>query len=244
MNILEVVFGNSCYYTMKKSKLNNNDILMFNVLFNIGDLSNIENFKVKIPKQLFFEDGNNNFKQEYDIIIDNIKKGNKIRVWTSKKHIYSYLIMLYICSIINLYNYELYVLYSDDYNEDYPSPSVMNEKELEELSKLEHKLTNMEINENANTWRKLVNENSDLRIIDQGCVKSASLNYCDCYILDTLQLLGKVKISRLVGTLMQNVYLTDTMYVYLIKRLIKNKKIKITLNSSTRYFENLIEINN
>ena len=28
MNILEVVFGNSCYYTMKKSKLNNNDICL------------------------------------------------------------------------------------------------------------------------------------------------------------------------------------------------------------------------
>ena len=41
--------------------------------------------------------------------------------------------MLYTCSIINKNNYELYVLYSEDYIEDYPSPSVMREYELEKL---------------------------------------------------------------------------------------------------------------
>ena len=79
MNTLEVVFGDSCYLTMKNSKLNNNDILMFNVLFNIGDLSNVENFKTKIPKQLCFENKNTSFKYTYDTIINNIKKGNKIK---------------------------------------------------------------------------------------------------------------------------------------------------------------------
>ena len=44
--------------------------------------------------------------------------------------------MLYICSIINEYNYKLYVLYSDDYDKDCPSPSAMNENELEELTRL------------------------------------------------------------------------------------------------------------
>lgn len=244
MNTLEVVFGDSCYLTMKNSKLNNNDILMFNVLFNIGDLSNVENFKTKIPKQLCFENKNTSFKYTYDTIINNIKKGNKIRVWTSKKNIYSYLIMLYICSIINEYNYKLYVLYSDDYDKDCPSPSAMNENELEELSRLEHRLTNKEINENANTWKKLVYENSDLRVIDQGSVKSVEMDYYDHYILDTLQSLGKVEMSELIATLMKDVYLIDIMYVYLIERLIKQQKIKITLNSGTRYLKNFIEINN
>ena len=100
------------------------------------------------------------------------------------------------------------------------------------------------INENADTWKKLVYENSDLRVINQGCVKSVDLSYYGCYILDTLQSLGKVKMSKLVGTLMTNVYLIDIMYVYLIERLIKCKKIKITLNSGANYFQSFIEINN
>lgn len=241
MNTLEIVFGNSCYHTMKNSKLSNN-ILMMNVLFNIGDLSNIDDCKIKIPKPLCMEDKNINFKQEHNIIIDNIKQKNKIRIWTGRNDIYSYLIMLYICSIIKKYKYEVFVLYSDDYNKECPSPSVMREDQLKQLSKLEHKLTNKEITSNANIWKDLVNKNSDLRIINQGYVKSVSIDFYDNYILDTLKLMGKVKMSQLVAKLMGEVYLHDTMYVYLIKRLITNNKIKITLDDNIRYFENFIEI--
>ena len=242
MNTLEVVFGNSCYYQLKESKLNHNNILMFNTLFNVGDLSNVDNYKIKISKELCLDDKNNFFKQEINTIIDNINQKNKIRIWTGRNDIYSYLIMLLISSIVKKYNYELYVLYCDDYNKDYPSPSVMREDELEELAKLEHKLTSEDIINNANIWEKLVKENSMLRVIENGCIKSVALDYYDKYILDNLRKMGKVKMVQLVGKLMQKVYFQDILYVYLIEKLIKDNKIKITLDKSIRYFENIIEI--
>ncbi len=241
-NILEIVFGNTCYRTIKNSKLGNHNILMINALLNIGDLSNIKNYKIKIPKELHFYKNNQCLKKETNIIIDNINKKNIIRVWTGHNHIYSYLIMLFVSSIIKEYNYELYVLYCDDYNKDYPSPSVMCEEELEDLTKFEHKLTKEEIIVNSDTWENLVKENTDLRVIENCNVKSVSLDYYDKYILDTLKIMGEVKIVQLVGKLMQNVYLQDILYVYLINRLIKNNKIKITLNNDIRYLESLIEI--
>lgn len=73
MNTLDIVFGNSCYQTIKNSKINN-EVLMINALFNIADLSNIENFEITIPQELYFEKSNIYFKDEYDIIISNIKK--------------------------------------------------------------------------------------------------------------------------------------------------------------------------
>lgn len=242
METFEIVFGHSCYCTMKKSNLNN-DILIFNAIFNVGDLSNIKNYKIKIPDELYFEEKNVNFKNEYNIIVNNIKSKNKIRVWTGRKDIYSYLIMLYVCSIIKKYNYELYVLYCDEYNKDYPSPRVMDEKELESLTRLEHKLTNKEIEENVKTWNELVNKNSDLRIINNDGVKSVSFDFYDDYILKKLKSIGKIKISKLVGIIMQDIYLIDNMIIYLINRLIKSKKIKITLVNNNKYSENLIEIN-
>ena len=208
METLEIVFGYSCYHTMTKSGISNN-ILMMNVLFNVGDLSNIENFKIKIPKQLCNEEGNSNFKQEYNIIIDNIKQKNKIRIWTGRNDIYSYLIMLYICSIIKKYDYELFVLYCDDYNKDYPSPSVMKEEELQSLAKLERKLTNEDITKNANIWENLVEENSFLRIVKNGEVESVTIDYYDNFILDNLKKMGKVKMVQLVAKLMGYVYLQD-----------------------------------
>ena len=42
---------------------------------------------------------------------------------------------------------------------------------------------------------------------------------------------------------MQDIYLIDNMIIYLINRLIKSKKIKITLVNNDKYPENLIEIN-
>ena len=40
METLEIVFGNSCYNTMKSSKLGDK-VLLLNALFNVGDLSGV-----------------------------------------------------------------------------------------------------------------------------------------------------------------------------------------------------------
>lgn len=96
MNTLEIVFGNTSYNNLKKCNLKNSNILMINTLLNIGDISNISNYKIIIPNKLYLDSKNNNIKEETNIILDNINKKNKTRVWTSKENIYSYLIMLYI----------------------------------------------------------------------------------------------------------------------------------------------------
>ena len=64
MKTLEIVFGNSCYMSMKESMFQNNDILLFNLLFNIGDLSKISDNKINIPKELRREQGNYLCKKE------------------------------------------------------------------------------------------------------------------------------------------------------------------------------------
>ena len=43
---------------------------------------------------------------------------------------------------------------------------------------------------------------------------------------------------------MQQVYLHDNMWVYLIERLIEKHKIKINIDSSIRYFDNYVVIIN
>lgn len=243
MKTLEIVFGDSSNNLLKKVNLVNSDILMINMLFNVGDLSNISNYIIDVPKKLCFSKKNYCVKGETYKIIDNINKKNKIRVWSGHRDIYSYLILLYVSSIINKYNYELYVVYCDEYNKDYPSISVMNEAEIKKLIKLEHRLSIEEIEENYNIWKRLIDENEALRVLEDGIVKSVSLDYYDDYILDTLKDLGKVKICQLIGRLMQEVYLQDVLYVYLINRLIDNKKIIIYKDDNSKYCDNLVEIN-
>ena len=243
MKTLEIVFGDSSNNLLKKVNLVNSDILMINMLFNVGDLSNIFNYIIDIPKELCFSKKNYCIKEETYKIIDNINKRNKIRVWSGHRDIYSYLILLYVSSIIKKYNYELYVVYCDEYNKDYPSISVMNEEEIKKLIKLEHKLSIEEIEEYFNIWKRIIDLNTDFRVLEDGIVKSVSLDYYDDYILDTLKDLGKVKICQLIGRLMQEVYLQDALYEYLINRLIDNKKIIIYKDDNSKYCDNFIDIN-
>ena len=196
---LEIVFGDTCSNIMKKSSLNKNTILTFNLCLNVGDISRIDD-------------------NILNIIVNNIAENNKIRVWTSKKDIYSYLLMLYISNIMGIYNYDLYVTYSDEYNIDYISPRVMNEKELENLEKIEHKLSKNELMNNAKEWRILVKENSELRVIDNGIVNSVSISYYDEIILETLNELGKVKMINLVATLIGKIYVCDSLIISLFFR--------------------------
>ncbi len=243
MKTLEIVFGDSSTNMLKKINLKDSDILKINTLFNVGYLSNIFNYIIDIPKELCISENNYCIKEETYKIIDNINKRNKIRVWSGHRDIYSYLILLYVSSIIKKYNYELYVVYCDEYNKDYPSISVMNEEEIKKLIKLEHKLSIEEIEEYFNIWKRLIDLNTDFRVLEDGIVKSVSLDYYDDYILDTLKDLGKVKICQLIGRLMQEVYLQDILYEYLINRLIDNKKIIIYKDDNSKYCDNLVEIN-
>lgn len=244
MKTLEIIFGNSCYMSMKESKLQKNNILLFNLLLNVGDLSTIEEYKINIPDELCNENSNYFFENEIAIINEAIKRKDKIRIWTSHYNIYSYLIMLYICNIVKNIECELYVTYSDEYGNDKNcvSPSMMNSKELEKLSKLEHKLSKNDILKFSNIWEELVENNSEMRVLENGIVKSVSINYYDSLILDKLKLLGTVKVSKLVSMLIQEIYLMDILYAYLIKKLIKNSKIKIVKINNDRFFDNVIEL--
>lgn len=86
----------------------------------------------------------------------------------------------------------------------------------------------------------MIRDNSEFRIIESGIVKSVSLNYYDKYILDILSKIGKVKIRQLIGKLMQEVYLQDDLYTYLINNLINNENIIICRNNKVSYCDNLI----
>lgn len=244
MKTLEIVFGNSCYMTMKNSSLRSNNILLCNLLLNVGDLSKIGEYKIDLPDELCNEIGNYSFEKEILIIKEAMTRKDKIRIWTSHYNVYSYLIMLYICNILKNIECDLYVTYSDEYDntENYISPSMMNSKELENLANLEHKLSKDDIFKFSSIWEELVNNNSEMRILENGIVKSVSINYYDNMILDKLKSLGSVKVSKLVAMLMQEIYLIDILYVYFINNLIKNDKIKVVKIDNDRFFDNVIEL--
>ena len=252
-NITEVVFGDSLCHEIKKSKFaNNNFIIKFDMLFSICDLSNInkniiylnDEYYSLISSELIYEVNNiYSLKNIINDLKEAINNKNKIRIWTTHSQIDAYLMFLYICNFFSNIDYDLYVLYSDEFDKECYSPACMNENELEKLLKFEHKLTKQEIKEHSNEWKQIVRDDSDMRIIKNGKAISVSFNYYDDIILNKLKELGEVKTVSLVGNLMKDIHLYDTVFTYLIDRLIKDKKIIIT-NKDERLWKSIIKINN
>lgn len=248
-NIIEIVFGDSLCNEIKISKFSkNNTIVKFEPLFSICNLSNVDKHIVTlnddyclINSEIYDVSNTYSLKNIINDLEESVKNNNKIRIWTTHNQIDSYLMFLYVCDYFSNIEYDLYVLFSDEFDKECYSPSCMNEKELEELSKLEHKLTKEEIRKHSNEWKEIINDNLDMRIIENNKVKSVIFDYYNDFILNKLNELGEVKMVSLVSRLMSDIHLYDTVFTYLIYRLIKEEKIIIT-SKDKRYWKNTIKI--
>lgn len=242
MEKVNIIFGASTFVTMKDSKLLNDNIIEFDTVFSVADLSNLDNYELDLPKDIYNENINYSFSNEIKRLNKAINNNKEIRIWTSHFDINSYLLLLYLCNYLKDKDCNLYVVFSDEYDENIYSPACMRENELEELVKLEHKLSKEEILEYSKKWQIIKNNKSDMRILENKKVKSVSFDYYNEEILNLLKELGEVKIVRLVGLFMNNHYLQDLVVSYFVDRLINNGKIKV-IKYGERFFENVIVIN-
>ena len=113
---------------------------------------------------------------------------------------------------------------------------------VDESKDLEHKLNKNEINSYSSKWLDIVNENSDIRLLEDNNVKSVSYDYLNDYILIKLKKLGSTKISKLTIEIMKDYHLIDLLVFYLIRRLINENKIIIVTKNEDNSFEDIISI--
>lgn len=236
-NITEIIYGDSMYHTIKQCDfVRNNKIIKFDKFLSFADLSNMDKNEIKLNKDFcdfIYPEINHKFDVTQSIedlnreLDDAIKRNSKIRIWSTHQESESYLTFIYVCNYLFDSNCDIYVMFSDEYDNECYSPACMNEPELKELIKLEHKLSKEEIFDYTIEWKKVVEDNSDMRVIENNKVKSVSLDYYDDIILNRLSELGEVKSVLLTANLMKDYHMSDIFISYLINRLIKTNKIKI-----------------
>lgn len=237
--MLEIVSSKSCSYSMKKSKLNKDNILELELLLSISDLSKINNFEIDFPNNIFNKSHSINFKDK----INRIKKENDIRIWASHKDTNSYLTLLYLCSLFKDTKKNIFVIFTDEFNENFYSPSCMLENELEASIVVSKLLTSNDIDLYSSEWNEILNNNSDFRIMINNKCEAVNYNYFDSEILNSLKDYGEIKKSYLVLDFMKKYYISDLLGSYLIDRLIYENKIIIT-KKSDRSFDDIIKLNN
>ena len=190
MNKLDVFFGYAAFTPLYKSNLINNDLYAFYEDFTIGNIKDV------------------------DIPI-NIDKDKTVRIWSSRNNTQEYLNFLYFC--YRLPN-RISVIFVNEYDEYVYSAGALNYKEIKELLKYEHKLTDEEKDRYKNEWIKLVNENSEIRLFENGKIISTNYDYLDKYID---KYYDENNIRRTVTALMGNDTennLSSDIYNFLIER--------------------------
>ena len=190
MKNIDVFFGYAAFTPLYKSPLINNDLYGFYEDFTMGSIKDI------------------------DIPI-NIDKNKTIRIWSSKNNTQEYLNFLYFC--YKLPN-RISVIFVNEYDEYVYSAGALNYKEIKELLKYEHKLTKEEKDKYKNEWIKLVNENSEIRLFQNGKIISTNYDYLNSYID---KYYDENNIRRTVAALMGNDTennLSSDIYNFLIER--------------------------
>lgn len=234
--VLEIVSGISCYELLKRSG-NNNLKVFFPLELCIGKLDSIKKFnRNELKKYVKYLNTINDgpFKQGFDFEyefkkIKSFNEVNKIRVWSSHLDCDDYCLLLFICNFFGDKN--ISVVYSEECNWYATTCTKLTEKEIEKLLKKEHILKQYEIDQYKEEWKKIVDENTELRFMVNGSVKSVDIDYFDSEIIERLRILGEINIYSLVADLMTNpivpfVHYSDYIYLYLINRLIDSNFIK------------------
>lgn len=138
---------------IKPLKDNNlNNIYLFDKDYTIGDISNI---KLDID---FNED---------------------IRIWTSKKSVQEYLNFLLFCKY---YNGNISVIFVDRYSSFIRTIGEIDSKEIDNLLKLEKKLSDDEKILFSIEWDTIMKDNSEIRLFSEKNIISVNYKYLNEYI--------------------------------------------------------------
>ena len=234
--ILEIIFSGSLFISLNELK-NEENIVLIKAQFNLADLTSIHDDILIVPKKFPQNKESNNISKEKRLIKTAIDSGRKIRIWTSHTDIYSYLGLLYVCSLIGDEQCELYVTFSDELNSKFHFPGCLMTKELEQLEQLEHRLTKEEIKNYSLLWENVVKNNSQMRVIKDGKILNVNYDYYDSKIMETLQIIGKCRKIDLIVGLEKNIYVNDSLLIVLIDELINARKISIIEKASNHLYD-------
>lgn len=230
-NTIEVVSNLSSNGLLLKSSIKNENIVLLDMHLDIGDLKDLKNYKRSFLKNIGYNVDVVDYSNKIKFLLDNVRNNKKIRIWSSHKNSNEYMTVLYICNLLEKYDAELYVVYSDEISSEAKSVGELDKKEIKNVDALERKLLKEEIIMYSKTWNSLLNDNSDIRYIDfDNIIKSCSYDYLDKKILGELKKYNEIRIGKFISNLKIDCIITEidySEYLYLIERLINKSEIKV-----------------
>ena len=230
-NAIEVVSNLSSNGLLLKSSIKNENIVLLDIHLDIGDLKDLKNYKRSFLKNIGYNVDVVDYSNKIKFLLDNVRNNKKIRIWSSHKNSNEYMTVLYICNLLEKYDAELYVVYSDEISSEAKSVGELDKEEIKNVDALERKLLKEEIIMYSKFWTRLLNDNSDIRYISfDNTIKSCSYDYLEEKILNELKKYNGVRVGKFISNLKIDCIITEidySEYPYLVERLINKDKIKV-----------------
>ena len=224
-DIIEIVSSDSALGLLKRSG-NENIKVCLPLSLCIGKFDDYKPFNRKNLFEYYKDSNLYDFTDTFNILKDVAETCNKIRVWSSHLDCDDYCLFLLICYLFQ--DKEISVIFSEEFNLSITTVTAIGEKDVSKLEKQDHILTKKQKEYYCNEWKKIINDNKELRYMDNGKVVSCNIDNFDNVIIDRLNKTGKIYIYKLVVDLIGNpptpyVIYSDYIYIYLIERLEKKR---------------------
>ena len=210
--MLNICFSSSAC-VMIKMELDQNTLFLLDDL-SVGHINNL-NYEGRFEE--FFsmygyriqdkQKERNLFLQNYKTLIEEIGQNDVVRIWYSNSPS-EYFGMLYLCSIID-YTKKVYLTNCSDYVKDCIAVSLLEDYELTKCSQHYKILNQKELQAYKETWEQLVQENSKLRVYENGRIITSEAYYDK----DIKELLSKKMSPLNISTEIYLVYLRKRMLV-------------------------------
>lgn len=230
-NIVEIVSDLSSNGLLLKSSIKNENIVLLDMHLDIGDLKELKNYKRSFLKNIGYNVDVVDYGNKIKFLLDNVRNNKKIRIWSSHKNSNEYMTVFYICNLLEKYDAELYVVYSDEISSEAKSVGELDKEEIKNVDALERKLLKEEIMMYSKFWTRLLNDNSDIRYISfDNTIKSCSYNYLEEKILSELKKYNEIRVGKFISNLKIDCIIDEidySEYPYLIERLINKSEIKV-----------------
>lgn len=230
-NIVEIVSDLSSNGLLLKSSIKNENIVLLDMHLDIGDLKELKNYKRSFLKNIGYNVDVVDYGNKIKFLLDNVRNNKKIRIWSSHKNSNECLTVFYICNLLEKYDAELYVVYSDEISSEAKSVGELDKEEIKNVDALERKLLKEEIMMYSKFWTRLLNDNSDIRYISfDNTIKSCSYNYLEEKILSELKKYNEIRVGKFISNLKIDCIIDEidySEYPYLIERLINKSEIKV-----------------
>ena len=240
--MLEIANGISGKGLLERANLfDKENIFSLAFFLNVGDISNIEALVIRKACNLNVE-----IKKHLEPFLLRLKTNNKIRIWFSSTNSEDKCFLDFIIYLINKIGINSKIYLIDVALLNRTSFISFSENEIKNLFEIQQELSLKDQKKIGKEWQKLIEENTEVRILKNNKLISCSFRDIDQKILKLLSKYSEISIKQFV---IKECFLSGldaiysfTFFNYRINELIKSNQIKVIAEQKSKNLLNEDEI--